>query len=260
MTKVWLHGYHGRMGQEILHLLEEDSHLKFLGGSSRNQLILPGREPNGYSPNDLVESLGETDVIIDFSNIAGNQAIFKACKTHKLEPKAFVIGTTGLDRGARNAWKDLCREAGHRLLFAPNTSLGVLLTMKMSQQMAQVLSPMGFDIEIIESHHRNKVDSPSGTAMFLADRICDKVDLKVSTHRTGKREANELGVFALRGGSVFGEHEVRFMGDHEELAISHRALSRTLFAKGALLLAKWIQKQKPGQHYGLPDVDLNDLA
>lgn len=257
-TKVWLNGYNGRMGKEIAEEAKLISKLSIVGGSGHNFLKNLLQEKESYTSEDLLRSIKDVDLIIDFSNVTGNQSLLEVAGS--LNSKSFLIGTTGLQREARDQWKAIAKENGHKILFAPNTSLGVLLTMKTCQQIAKVLSPKGFDIEIIESHHRNKVDSPSGTAMLLADRICDVVPLKPVTARDSKREKNEIGVFALRGGSVFGEHEVKFMGDSEELSVSHRALSRTLFAKGALLLGEWIHKQKKSGHYGLTDISLEDIA
>ena len=118
-----------------------------------------------------------------------------------------------------NGWRELCNSNDLSLLLAPNTSLGVLLTMQLSRTMAKVLSPLGFDIEITEAHHKFKKDSPSGTARFLADSICKDVDLKPVFERSSERKDNELGVFAIRGGSVFGEHTVHFMGQEEYLKV-----------------------------------------
>ena len=257
--KVWLNGYNGRMGQEICEATESSEGLLIEGGSGHLYLKNQFQEKQDYSSEELAENLEKVDLIIDFSNVDGNASLLKAIHLTKSK-KAILIGTTGLSKEIRSQWKKMCTEGGHSILFAPNTSLGVLLTMKLSQQMASILQPKGFDIEITESHHRRKVDAPSGTAKFLADRICDMVPLEIVTHREGARRESEIGVFALRGGSVFGEHEVRFMGDFEELSISHRALSRSLFAKGAIILGKWISDQEKGRHYGLTDVSLEDIS
>lgn len=255
MIKVWVHGSNGRMGMEISQLLQGNTGAKVVGGSGLDLLKTDHQEVHKYSPVDLAKQLAAADVVIDFSSPSGNKTLLEASLLLK-QPQAYVIGTTGLTKTQRDQWKLLCKEGQHRLIFAPNTSLGILLTMQLSQKMAKALHPQGFDIEIIESHHKHKLDSPSGTAKFLADRICDVVPLHVVTHRDGKRNEGELGVFGLRGGSVFGEHEVRFLGEHEELSIKHRALSRALFAEGAIVLSQWIQKQGGGRHYSLMDVTL----
>lgn len=256
--KAWINGYSGRMGQEIAEAAKDDQQLQIVGGSGHMLLKTQMRELEKYDVKDLAKALKEIDIIIDFSNIDGNHLLYQALES--IEDKAVLIGTTGLSKERRDLWKKLAIDNSHRILFAPNTSLGVLLTMKVTQQLAATLHPRDFDIEIVESHHRHKSDSPSGTAKLLADRICDKVPLEIVTDRTGKRRDNELGIVALRGGSVFGEHEVRFMGDFEEISVTHRALSRSLFAKGSLILGHWLAQKKQNGHYGLVDIEINDLS
>ena len=250
---IWLSGYNGRMGQEIADLLSNDPETEVTGGSGLHYLKNNFQEKKNYTPLELSENLAQTELIIDFSSPEGNEALYQASLSLRV-PKAFLIGTTGLNKHQRDRWKQICKESNHKLLFAPNTSLGILLTMQLSQQLAKALQPNGFDIEIVESHHKHKADSPSGTAKFLARGICDVVPLEMVTHRTGKRQDSELGVVALRGGSVFGEHTVKFLGEDEELVVSHRALSRSLFAKGAIILGRWLLKQDNGTHYHLSNV------
>ena len=161
-----------------------------------------------------------------------------------------LIATTGLSKPHIHGWKELSQKQGNSILFAPNTSLGILLTMHASLQMASLLLKQKFDIEMTEAHHRNKIDAPSGTVKFLAEQIAKQENLSISLNRTSKREDNELGIASIRGGSVFGEHTVHFMGEFEEISITHKALSRSLFAKGALTLGRWLMSKSAGQ-YGL---------
>jgi 4-hydroxy-tetrahydrodipicolinate reductase len=256
--RVWINGLSGRMGLEIQTLIAASERWDLVGGTSIGELV--DRE-YGVTAADwklLPECLNRTDVLIDFSAPAGNAELLKFLQTSSVKEKAVLIGTTGLTADQRKAWKSLAQERRLRLLLAPNTSLGVLLTLKVSQQLAGVLNQLNFDIELVESHHRAKIDAPSGTAKFLAEGVARTIDKQTIYGRTGKRQPNEVGMASVRGGSVFGEHEIRFLGDHEELVVSHRALSRTLFAQGALLLAEWVMTRNPG-HYGLEDVSLEDM-
>ena len=156
-------------------------------------------------------------------------------------------------------WKDFIYAKKIRCLIAPNTSLGVLIQMQVAKKIAKILSKHDFDIEITESHHRYKKDSPSGTAKFLAENIAAQENLNICTNRTGERSKQELGLVALRGGNIFGEHTIKFLGLSEELEIRHRALSRKLFAEGAIVLGNWLNHQKVG-FYKLEDIDYSDLS
>ncbi|WP_141736626.1 4-hydroxy-tetrahydrodipicolinate reductase [Oligoflexus tunisiensis] len=258
INRVWINGLSGRMGLEIQTLIASSERWELVGGTSIGELV--DRE-SGVTEGDwkrLPECLNRTDVLIDFSAPAGNADLLKFFQESSVKEKAVLIGTTGLTADQRQAWKRLAEERRLRLLLAPNTSLGVLLTLKVSQQLAGVLNKLDFDIEVVESHHRAKIDAPSGTAKFLAEGVARTVDKQTIYGRTGKRQPHEVGMASVRGGSVFGEHEIRFLGDNEELVVSHRALSRTLFAQGALLLAGWVMTRNPGP-YGLEDVSLEDM-
>lgn len=257
-NRVWINGLSGKMGLELQTLIASSERWDLVGGTSIGELV--DRE-SGISETDwkrLPECLNRSDVLIDFSAPAGNAELLKFFQESSVKDKAVLIGTTGLEAEQRSAWKSLAKDRKLRLLLAPNTSLGVLLTLKVSQQLAGVLSKFNFDIEVVESHHRAKIDAPSGTAKFLAEGIAHTVDKQTIYGRTGRRQPQEIGVASLRGGSVFGEHEIRFLGDNEELVVSHRALSRTLFAQGALLLAGWVVTRSPGA-YGLEDVSIEDM-
>lgn len=254
--KVWIHGYSGRMGQEITKVLRATNSWTLIGGSSGRGLLFEGQE--GLSWDQFPNIISNAEVLIDFSSVAGNLELQKAIRSDSHFSKAVLIGSTGLDGQQIEEWKKLAKDKNIAILLAPNTSLGVLLLHQLSKLLGEVLSPLGFDIEILESHHRAKLDAPSGTAKFLAQGIASAVDKKIKVNREGKRENHEIGVTALRGGSVFGEHEIQFLGDEEEIKISHRALSRGLFAKGSLLLAEWVAKQKAG-FYKLEDVTMEEM-
>lgn len=248
---LWLHGSSGRMGQEIQKAVSTGEHgFAFVGGSAE-----------GHSAAALAKELSrsDVDVIVDFSAPEGNALLLKAVTSSGVKDKKILIGTTGLSAAALQAWEKTVKAQKLTLLIAPNTSIGVLVGLKVALLAALPLTGLGFDVEIVETHHRAKKDAPSGTARFFADNIQKAVKgSKIVEDRSGARKAGEIGVHAVRGGGVFGEHEIRLIGDGEELKISHRAFSRQLFATGALVLARWLTKQKPGRHV-LADIDPADL-
>lgn len=259
--KLWIHGFNGRMGQAIQEQLSPASEFELIGGSGKGYIRTTLQEKNSSKPEDLVKNLSKADCIIDFSGAEGNAYLLKSLiEDSSCEGKNILIGSTGLSGPQIGAWKKLAKTGQNKILFAPNTSLGILVLLKTAQKLAKIFVSHNFDVEIVESHHRHKVDSPSGTAHLLADGIANVADLKPINARRGQRQRGEIGIAALRGGSVFGEHEVKFMGDLEELGISHRALSRELFAKGALVLSKWLcQENNPAGYFELQDIELEDL-
>ncbi len=254
--KAWMHGYSGRMGQEITKAIRATNHWTLVGGSSARGLMF--EEQEGLSWDQFSNAVTNADLVIDFSSVAGNLELQKVIRSDSHYSKALLIGSTGLDQKQIDEWQKLAKDKKVAILLAPNTSLGILLLHQVSKLLGEVLAPQGFDIEILESHHRAKLDAPSGTAKFLAQGIAGVLDKTIKVNRDGKRESNEIGVTALRGGTVFGEHEIQYLGDEEEIKISHRALSRGLFAKGAVLLGEWIVKQKPG-FYRLEDITIEEM-
>jgi 4-hydroxy-tetrahydrodipicolinate reductase len=254
--KAWLHGYSGRMGQEIIKAIRSTYSWTLTGGSSARGLMVQNQE--GLSWDQFSNAVTDVDLVIDFSSVAGNLELLKTIRSDRHYSKALLIGSTGLDQNQIAEWRKLAHEKKVAILLAPNMSLGILLLHQVSKLLAEVLTPQSFDIEILETHHRSKLDAPSGTAKFLAQGIADTLGKEIKVNREGKRESQEIGVTALRGGNVFGEHEIQFLGDEEEIKISHRALNRGLFAKGALLLGEWIISQKPG-FYSLEDITLDEM-
>lgn len=258
--KVWIHGYSGRMGQEIAQqMAATKKDWTLLGGTSAEGLHLTQQKYTEPNWDRFPEHLKDVDLLIDFSSASANAVLLDYLRRDGKSRKAVLVGSTGMSEEQKLQWKALSQELGIRVLVAANTSLGVLLTMHVSVILGKILSPLGFDAEILETHHRNKVDAPSGTALFLGEHLARAVDKKLVSQREGKRTSDEIGVSALRGGSVFGEHEIRFLGDEEELVISHRALSRGLFARGALLLAQWLTNKEPG-FYRLEDVSIEEMS
>jgi 4-hydroxy-tetrahydrodipicolinate reductase len=198
------------------------------------------------------------DVLIDFTSQAGFQRCLDVARAAKV---ALVSGTTGLSGEDEAAM----REAGGEipLLHATNTSLGVALLNKLAADAARVLGE-GFDVDIVETHHRHKQDAPSGTAWTLADHVLaargqtrDALDLFRPEH--GRRQAGRVGMHSLRMGDVVGEHTVHLAGVGERIALTHAATDRRTFSRGALRAAAWLVTQPPGV-YGMADVLREELA
>lgn len=251
MLKIGLVGYSGRMGQLIAHNLCSDCELT-LGCvfTHRTHYDLP---KNVFSTNNWNEFLNQCDCIIDFSNHVGTIELLQ----NLLEiPKPAVIGTTGLGDDGRK----LLEKAGNSspIVYATNTSQGIALLNKLAYLVAQKLPQA--DIEISEFHHNQKKDSPSGTAMTLAETCAQARGLNLENVRVsgrdgniGERKKDEIGVMSFRGGDIVGKHTVGFYCDGEYLELTHNATSRDTFAKGAIRAAKWIVNQENGL-YNMQDV------
>lgn len=244
-----LFGASGRMGTQLVELLKNHSELR-LDATVTSKEILAFDEKHTavlkHTPQSLVAVLQGADVIIDFSSATGTKALIKGLNS--VEEKTVLVGTTGLSDKDKTDIKKIAKARKHRILMAGNTSLGVATLAKLAHMAAAALSPSGFDIEITETHHRMKADAPSGTALLLANVITKaRPELAIVFNRAGKRKPNTIGINAVRGGGVIGEHEIRFINDDEEIKLSHRAFNRTLFAQGALHLLSDAQKNiKPG--------------
>ena len=260
-TKIVVCGALGRMGRRIIELSLQDSEVEVVGGVEHPDCIpsidlgevLKKEELKGKPLTSRLEKLlPYTDVVIEFS---GNPtAAVGHTKLTALERKAIVIGTTGFTQGEIEEIKEYSREAP--VLLSPNMSLGVNLLFKLVQIAGEVLKNKGFDAEVVEIHHKFKKDAPSGTAMKLAEilsKVLEKDKLIFGRRGQSQRTENEIGVMAIRGGDVVGDHTVFFLGFGERLELTHRATSRDTFAKGAIEAAKWIKGKKPG-FYSMFDV------
>jgi 4-hydroxy-tetrahydrodipicolinate reductase len=190
------------------------------------------------------------DVVVDFSAPRALEAACVACAKAKI---ALVSGTTGLDENAKAALGDAATRTA--VIWEPNMSVGVhVLAMLVAQ--AEAALGAAYDVEVVEIHHRAKVDAPSGTAIRLADVVKEARGAHYVHGRQGRpgpRDASELGVHAVRGGDVVGEHTVYFFGDGERVELTHKASSRDLFAHGALRAARWLAGRAAGR-YALADV------
>ena len=257
---VLICGASGRMGQELCRLVGEHSKLH-LGATVDHRGIRAFDRGHSavlkYSQKAFNAVLAGADIAIDFSSPAGTKMLLEGLR--QTAGKSVLVGTTGLPEKIKTELKRAAKSGEHRLLIAGNTSLGVATVAKLSVQAAQMLAPAGFDIEITETHHRMKTDSPSGTALLLADVLKKSVHgSSIVLNRSGPRKANSIGIHSVRGGGVFGEHEIRFISDHEEVKISHRAFSRALFANGAINLVLSLNaKIKPGQAIEMADFILS---
>jgi 4-hydroxy-tetrahydrodipicolinate reductase len=258
-VKIVVHGAAGRMGQSVIRLAAAE------GASLVGAVVSPRSEAHGRDAGEVagagtlgVELTADTasallgaDVVIDFSTAAVLPHLLQLAARARV---AVVSGTTRLDAAAERHLDEAARVVP--VLWAPNTSVGVQVLAELVALAAQQLG-LGFDVEIVEAHHRAKVDAPSGTAERLRRAVAEaRRDLRPVYGREGNagpRAADEIGVLALRGGDVIGDHTVHFLGQGERLELTHRATSRDLFARGALAAARFVRGKPPGR-YAMVDV------
>lgn len=253
-TKVGVNGAGGRMGRAIVKAVLEAADLELtaavdrdgspaLGGDA-GELALAGRAGIGVSSG--FDALRRAEVVIDFS--APRATEWLATELLK-EPRPLVVGTTGLDDAANKALTELSKKVA--VLVAPNTSIGVNVLIHLAAEAARLLGDE-FDAEIVEMHHKHKVDAPSGTALRLAERVKDNRGFASVVHgrsgQVGARPPGEIGILALRGGDVIGEHTLYFAGPGERIELTHRAHDRALFARGALRAARFVKHAAPGRY------------
>ncbi len=254
--RIAVAGAAGRMGQRILNLAAADPDLTIGAAYDVNAgeaLRLETGETLTLSA-DAREAVAHAEVLIDFT-VA--DAVLDNLQAASAAGVAVVIGTTGLDQHALHELDNLAARVP--VVYAPNMSLGVNLLFKLVGQVAGALGPE-YNIEIVETHHNQKQDSPSGTAVRLAEVAAEARGLDYATHvrhgregMVGVRPQDEIGVHALRGGDVAGEHTVSLIGPGERIELTHRAHTRDNFARGALTAAKWVAHQRPGR-YDMLDV------
>ena len=195
----------------------------------------------------------EADVVIDFASAKAEDALIECCVEKKLP---VVVCTTGLSEEQLQKIREASKEVA--VLKSANMSLGVNTLLKLLQDAAKVLAPAGFDMEIVEKHHKHKVDAPSGTAIAMADSINEALgnEYTYTYDRSGRRQERdpkEIGISAVRGGNIVGEHEVIFAGLDEVIEFKHTAYSKAVFAKGAVSAAKFLKGKGPG-YYDMSDV------
>lgn len=247
-------GIAGRMGQALVRSAGAD--FAIAGGSERAGSEALGKDHGGWTVSDSAAKAAQSaEVWIDFTT---PQASLEALEQMKLtKVKAAIIGTTGLSPQQELQIADHAKRIA--IVRDRNFSLGVNLMIGLVEQVAARLGE-GWDIEITEGHHRRKVDAPSGTALMIGEaaargRGASLTDLRVPPYdgQTGPRKEGSIGFSVIRGGGIIGDHDAAFISDEEILSVTHRALDRAIFAKGALAAAKWAVGQKPGL-YSMRDV------
>lgn len=254
MVRVAMHGAAGRMGLSITRILAEGGDAKLVAAIDRAASAgkdvgaLAGIAENGVRITDDVDAaLDGVDVVIDFTHPTASIPFFERLAARGV---ATVIGTTGFEAEGRAAIDRLATKVP--VVFAPNYSQGVTMLFALAASASALLN-RGFDAEIVEMHHRLKVDSPSGTAVKLAEVVAKARELdyeKTKIHgrsgQVGARTDDEIGVLALRGGDVVGEHTLFLAGMGERIEITHRATDRQIFARGAVRAASWVVGKAPG--------------
>ena len=244
MLKILLSGACGRMGRQVANLAEDEQAVIACGVDVH---VEQWSDFPVYPSFSLVQE--DADVIVDFSRPESLSALLDYAKAHHLP---VVLASTGYNEEDLAAIRAAAQEIP--IFRSANLSLGVYVLKTLAHQAAQLLP--GFDIEIIEKHHNQKIDAPSGTALMLYDAVSnpDTVPVFGRNGRTQKREKQEIGLHAIRGGTVPGEHEVGFYGPSEVVTLSHSAQDRSIFARGALRAARFVAKQQPGEY------SMDDLA
>lgn len=249
MTDIILHGCNGAMGRVIVGLAENDPDVRIVAG-----IDITGEKKDDFP---VFKSLSDCDikgdVIVDFSVASAIDALLGYASEKKLP---IVLCTTGLSNEQLSAVK----EASYiiPILKSANMSLGVNTLFKLAKVATGILSDQGYDIEIVERHHNRKLDAPSGTAVSIADAVNEAAGGRYSyrldrSSVREKRKKDEIGIQAVRGGSIVGEHELLFCGPDEVIEIKHTAYSRAIFGKGALTAAKFLKTAAPGM-YDMSDV------
>ncbi|MDO5136299.1 MAG: 4-hydroxy-tetrahydrodipicolinate reductase [Eubacteriales bacterium] len=249
MVKLIMHGCNGHMGQVISQLVEQDPDAEIVAG-----IDISDQGKNGYPVfTDMSACQVEADVLIDFSSPKATDALLDYCAGRGLP---IVLCTTGLSEQQLAKVEETSGKVA--VLKSANMSLGINTLLKLIQDAAKVLGTAGFDMEIVERHHKLKVDAPSGTALALADSLNEAMDHRYHyvydrSQRREKRDAREIGISAVRGGTIVGEHEVIFAGPDEVIEFRHTAYSKTVFGKGAVEAAKFLAG-KPAGRYDMQDV------
>ncbi len=242
MTRIIMHGCNGKMGHTISNLV----------AAHNDCSIVAGIDPNTVSSFDypvfksLEDCTLDADVVIDFSIAGAVEGLLKAATDKKLP---VVVCTTGLSQEQI----DMVHQTAENIpvLFSANMSLGINLLISLVQKATSILSPAGFDIEIIEKHHNQKVDAPSGTALYIADSINETLNNEYAyqydrSKDRVKRPKKEIGLHAVRGGTIVGEHQVIFAGQDEVIEINHMANSKDVFAVGSINAALFLAGKAPG--------------
>ena len=261
-VQIALAGVSGRMGRVLLEAVAADASCVLCAAIDRPGSPLVGQDPaaawgaaSGIHVTDQpATAMQDAQVLIDFTRPEATLAYLDVCAAAGVP---LVIGTTGFDAAGKTRITEAARQIP--IVFAPNMSVGVNLLMKLAELAAQVLEE-GYDIEIIEAHHRHKIDAPSGTALGLGQVVAGAINRDLARCAvygregvTGERDAQTIGFSTVRGGDIVGDHTLLFAGIGERIELTHKASSRATFAQGALRAAKWLQGRAPGL-YDMRDV------
>ena len=244
-----MHGCNGRMGQMIAGLCENDPAITIVAGVDAYT-----EKKNDFPVfANIAECDVKADAVIDFSNAGAVDGLLDWCVENKVP---VVLCSTGLSGEQLEKVNEVSKKVA--VLKSANMSLGINTLLDLLQKAVKVFAPAGFDVEIVEKHHNQKLDAPSGTAIALADSINEAMDGQYEyvydrSDRRQKRDAKELGISAVRGGTIVGEHEVIFAGVDEVIEFKHTAYSRAVFGKGAIEAAKFLKGKGPG-YYNMQDV------
>lgn len=249
MVRIIMHGCNGKMGQVISGMVAEDPELEMAAGIDPRD--------DGHNPYPVFSDISLCDVtadcLIDFSTASVVDRMIDYCVEHKLP---CVLCTTGLSREQLAKVEEASKKVA--ILRSANMSLGINLLLKLLKKASNVLAPAGFDIEVLEKHHNLKLDAPSGTALALADSINEELGGEYEyvfdrSSRRQKRPEKEIGISAVRGGTIVGEHDVIFAGTDEVITFSHTAYSKAVFGRGAVQAAKFLAG-KPAGLYDMSNV------
>jgi 4-hydroxy-tetrahydrodipicolinate reductase len=267
--RIAIVGAPGRMGRNLIQAAQQAEGVVLGAALARSGSSLIGSDAGELAgigktgvmvTTDLQQVVNDFDVLIDFTRPEGTLEYLAFCRQHQ---KAMVIGTTGFDEAGKAAIRAAAEEIG--IVFAANFSVGVNLVLELLKQAAKVMGDYA-DIEIVEAHHRHKVDAPSGTALAMGEAIAEAMDWKLDEHavyaregHTGERKAQTIGFATVRAGDIVGEHTAMFADIGERVEITHKASSRMTFANGAVKAASWLKDKKSGL-YDMRDVlDLSML-
>lgn len=247
MTTIILSGANGKMGQVISRLASDMDSIKIVAGKDINT-----EQHFDFPVYDNWESMPKADAIIDFSHPSGLESLL-AYATSTNTPA--VIATTGLSDSQKEQLKDAAKKTA--IFFSANMSLGINLLIDLVKKATKILSK-NFDIEIVERHHNQKIDAPSGTALAIADAIAEEIDTPTEfvydRHSVRKKRAKtEIGISSVRGGTIVGDHEVIFAGNDEIIEIKHHAASKEIFAVGAIRAGEYLAG-KPAGMYDMQDL------
>lgn len=249
MVRVIMHGCNGRMGQVITEMIAKEAEMEIVAGVDLSDHI-----QNSYPVFKSMKDCDvEADVVIDFANAKAVDGLLDVCVERNLP---CVLCTTGLSEEQLAHVKGASGKVA--ILRSANMSMGINLLMKLLKDAVPVLAAAGYDMEIVEKHHNQKLDAPSGTAIALADVMNQAAggDYEYVYDRSTRREKRpekEIGISAVRGGSIVGEHEVIFAGQDEVIEFKHTAYSKAIFGKGAVEAAKYLAG-KPAGRYDMSDV------